>query len=358
MSLMLLLSAVVVAATSAQEVVTVQQRPVARTLPLPGELLPYQRTAVQARASGYIREVLVDRGSVVRKGQTLATLDAPELAAQTAEAESKVQTAVAAKAEAEARLAGSRATYERLQKAAATPGAIAGNELVQAEKSVDAAQAAVRAAENSVQAAQALVRVAKQSEAYLSVTAPFDGVVTERFLHPGALASSGPVVDLQQVSRLRLVVPVPEAQVSSIRMGTKVEFRAPAFPGRKFAGTVARIDRSLDAKTRSMPVELDVANGKLELAPGMYVEVAWPGGSGGAGVLVVPPTAVVTTTERTFVVRVGKDGRAEWVNVRKGPAIAGAADGVEVQGAGLAAGDVVVKRASDEIRAGTVIRKN
>lgn len=353
MSLMLLLSAVV-AATSAQEVVTVQQKAVTRTLPLPGELLPYQRTAVQARANGYIRDVLVDRGSVVRKGQTLATLDAPELAAQTAEAESKVQTAAAAKAEAEARLAAARATYQRLQQAAATPGAIAGNELVQAEKTVEAAQAAVHASGNAVQAAQAVVRVAKQAEAYLSVTAPFDGVVTERFLHPGALASAGPVVDLQQISRLRLVVPVPEAQVAGVRNGTRVEFRAPAFPGRTFAGTVARIDRSLDPKTRSMPVELDVANAKLELAPGMYVEAAWPGGSAGAGVLVVPPTAVVTTTERTFVVRVRKDGRAEWVNVRKGAAAGGA---IEVQSANLAAGDVIVRRGSDELREGTLIRK-
>ncbi|BDC49470.1 hemolysin D [Bryobacterales bacterium F-183] len=348
---MLLLSAIV--ALSAQEVVTVQQKPVTRTLPLPGELLPYQRTAVQARANGYIRDVLVDRGSVVRKGQTLATLDAPELNAQTAEAESKVQQAAAAKAEAEARLAAARATYERLQKAAATPGAIAGNELVQAEKAVDAAQASVRAADNSILAAQAVVRATKQAEAYLQVTAPFDGVVTERFLHPGALASAGPVVELQQIARLRLVVPVPEAQVVSIRNGSRVEFRAPAFPGRTFAGIVARVDRSLDPKTRSMPVELDVANPQMELAPGMYVEVAWPGGSGSASLL-VPPTAVVTTTERTFVIRVRKDGRAEWVNVRKGTV---AGDAVEVQSAGLAAGDMVVKRGSDELREGTVIRR-
>jgi membrane fusion protein, multidrug efflux system len=345
MSLMLL-SALVLA----QELVAVQQKSVSRTISLPGELLPYQRTAVQARANGYIREVLVDRGSVVRKGQLLATLDAPELAAQTAEAESKVQLAKSGKAEGEARLAAAEATYERLKIASATPGAIAGNELIQAEKARDAAKAAVRAAEDAVLAADAVVRASKQAEAYLQVTAPFDGVVTERFLHPGALATTGPVLDLQQVSLLRLVVPVPEAQVGGIRTGKRVEFRVPAHPGRIFAGKVARIDRSLDPKTRSMPVELEVANPRMELAPGMYPEVAWPAGADHAALL-VPPTAVVTTTERTFVIR-SRNGKAEWVNVRK---VAPVTDMLEIQGP-LSASDQVVRRASDELREGTALK--
>jgi RND family efflux transporter MFP subunit len=338
------------------DVTPVRAQAVQRSTLLTGEILPYQRVAVHARASGYVERVLVDRGSAVRQGQLLVTLSAPELAAQTAESQSRAETAESARAEAEARLAGSQATYERLKKAAETPGAIAGNELVQAEKSVEAARAAVRSAESAVRAAQASLEATKQSEAYLRVTAPFSGVITERHVHPGALVgpgngSAGALLELEQISRLRVVVPVPEADVAAIRRGARVQFRVPAYPGRTYTGTVARLDRSLDPKTRTMAVELDVSNPRNELAPGMYPEVQWPV-SGGSQSLLVPPTAIVTTTERTFVIRVRNDGRAEWVDVRRG---ASSADGVEVRGQ-LSPGDLVVRRGTDEIREGTQLQ--
>ena len=121
------------------DVVPVRSQAVERTIVLTGEILPYQRVTLHARANGYVERVLVDRGSAVQQGQLLVSLAAPELAAQTAEAESRAETAESARAEAEARLAASQATYERLKKAAETPGAIAGNELIQAEKIVEAA---------------------------------------------------------------------------------------------------------------------------------------------------------------------------------------------------------------------------
>ncbi|HYZ86813.1 MAG TPA: efflux RND transporter periplasmic adaptor subunit [Bryobacteraceae bacterium] len=344
-----------IASAQGVDVVPVQAKPVSRTILLPSEILPYQRVTLHARANGYVDRVLVDRGSSVTQGQLLATLTAPELAVSTAEAESRVQTAEAARSEAEARLAAAEATYERLKKAAETPGAIAGNELIQAEKVVDAAKAAVASAGSAVRTAQAAVKVTKQSEAYLQVTAPFSGVITERFVHPGALVgpgngSAGAMLELEQVSRLRLVVPVPEANVASVRRGARVQFHVPAFAGRTFTGTVARIDRSLDPKTRTMAVELDVANPRNELSPGMYPEVSWPAAGSGESLL-VPATAVVTTTERTFVIRV-HNGRAEWVNVRKGQA---AGDLVEVLGP-LTPGDMVVRRATDELRDGTKVQ--
>jgi len=339
----------------AVEVVPVQAKSVERTTLIPGEILPYQRVTLHARVSGYVDRILVDRGSIVREGQLLASITAPELNVATAEAESRVQTAESAKAEAEARLAALQATYDRLKKASETPGAIAGNELVQAEKAVDAAAATVRSAESAARTARAAVQATKQSEAYLKVTAPFSGVITERYVHPGALVgpgngSAGGLLELEQVSRLRLIVPVPEAQIGGIRRGARVDFRVPASPGRTFNGTVARIDRSLDPKTRTMPVELDVANPRNELSPGMYPEVSWPT-RGSSQSLLVPSTAVVTTTERTFVIRV-RDGRAEWVNVRKGGA---AGDLIEVLGP-LTPGDTVVRRASDELREGTHVQ--
>lgn len=336
------------------EVVPVRAQAVERTTLLPGEVLPFQRVSLQARANGYVERVLVDRGSSVRQGQLLVTLTAPELTAQTAEAESRAQTAESARAEAEARLAGVQATYERLKSASATPGAIAGNELVQAEKTVDAARASVRAAESAVRAAKAMVEAAKQSQVYLKVTAPFSGVITERHVHPGALvgpgnSSPGGLLELEQVSQLRLVVALPEAEVAGVRLRTVVTFRVPAYPGRTFSGTVARIDRSLDPKTRTMAVELDVMNARNELSPGMYPEVVWPVRSGGQ-TLLVPSTAVVTTTERTFIIRV-RGGRAEWVTVKRGLPTG---ELVQVLGP-LQAGEMIVRRATDEIRDGTML---
>jgi len=155
---------------------------------------------------------------------------------------------------------------------------------------------------------------------------------------------------IQQVSRLRLVVAVPEESVGGIVRSANVVFAVPAYPGRTFSGVVARVSASLDPRTRTMPVELDVANKDQLLAPGMYSTVHWPVRNSDQA-LYVPKTSVVTTTERTFVVR-EKSGHAEWVNVQKG-----AAEGDLIRVVGpLQAGDRVVKKANDEMREGSVLQ--
>jgi RND family efflux transporter MFP subunit len=337
------------AAQTPVEVTAVVSKQVDRKLRLPGEFLPYQITALRARVSGFVEKVEVDRGSVVKTGDLLVTLSAPEMQAQVTAAEAKVATAQAQKSEAEARLVSAQSTFERLKKAAETPGAVAGNEVIVAEKAVEAARAAVAAEDSAIAAARASVAALKDLMNYLRITAPFDGVITERFVHPGALASptGEALLELQQVARLRLVVAVPEGEFSGIIRGAKVAFTVPAYPAETFSGTIARVSKAIDPKTRTMPVELDVANANGRLAPGMYPEVQWPVRKARASLL-VPPTAVVTTTERVFVIRV-RDGKAEWVNVSKGPP---AGDLIEVFGA-LNAGDSVVKRGTDEIREGS-----
>jgi RND family efflux transporter MFP subunit len=154
---------------------------------------------------------------------------------------------------------------------------------------------------------------------------------------------------LEQVSPLRLVVAVPEANYSGATRGTRVPFRVAAWPGQTFTGRIARVPRSMAAKSRTMAVELDVANTGAQLAPGMYAEVDWPVSKKAA--LLVPATSIATTTERVFVIRV-HGGRAEWVNVRRG---AREGDMVEVQG-DLMEGDVVLRRATDEVRDGSRIK--
>jgi RND family efflux transporter MFP subunit len=329
----------------------VVSKPVSRAVDLPGEILPYLSVAVRAKVAGYVERIVVDRGSEVKQGDLLAQLSAPEMEPQIAGARSKALAAEADRLQAEAQLAAAEATFERLKKAAETPGAIAGNEIVQAEKQVEAARAVVGARQQEVDAAQAAARALQDLQAYLTITAPFDGVVTERMVHPGALVGAGeqPLVTIQQVSRLRLVVSVPEEYAGGLAQGAAVPFHVPAHPERSYSGTVARSAHALDPKTRTMPVELEVSNRDGSLAPGMYPTVKWPVRSAQPA-LFVPRTSVVTTTERTFVIR-DHDGRAEWVDVKKGPA-----DGEQMQVAGdLRPGDKVVRRGTDELHEGAAL---
>jgi RND family efflux transporter MFP subunit len=351
-----LLASIALACTLAAQpvdLVPVVSKPVSRTIELPGEIQPYLSVAIHAKVRGYLERVLVDRGSVVKRGELLAELTAPEMAAQIAEAQSRVQAIESERAQAQAQLGAAQSTAERLQKASQTPGAIAGNELIQAQAQVDAAKALVASKLQASQSAGAALRAQKDLESYLRITAPFDGVVTERLTHPGALVGPGadPVLlIIEQQSRLRLVVAVPEEASGGIIRGARVDFHVPAYPGRTFAGIVARPSHALDEKTRTMPVELDVNNPDTLLSPGMYATVRWPVKQSRPA-LWVPKTSVVNTTERTFVIR-DRDGAAEWVDVSPGGSDGGV---VEVLG-NLHAGDRVVRRATDEIRPGTLIK--
>jgi RND family efflux transporter MFP subunit len=331
----------------------VVSRPLSRTVDLPGEFLPFLTVSLHAKIPGYLERIEVDRGTVVKQGELIAVLTAPELKAHIAEAESKVQAAESERLQAEAQLAAAQSTYDRLVEASKTPGVVAGNDVVVAQKQVEAAQAVVRSRQQASEAARAQAQSQKDLEAYLRITAPFDGVVTDRLVHPGALVgpSTDALVVIQQVSHLRLIVAVPEEDIGGLVHGAQVPFRVPAFPDRVYTGTVARIAHALDPKTRTEPVELDVVNRDGSLAPGMYPTVKWPVRTTRAALL-VPKTAVVTTSERTFVIR-ARDGRAEWVDIRKG-----AADGdiIEVFG-NLHAGDQILRRGSDEIREGAPLPK-
>jgi len=311
------------------EVVPVQKRMLDRKARLPGELQPYLGVNLYPKVSGILTWIGVDRGSEVKQGQLLARLWAPELKAQREEAEAKLHS--------------DTITYQNLKNAAGTPGVVAPNDLDVAQK--------------TVQADRARVQSFKKMEEYLLIVAPFDGRITERNAHPGALlgpeqASGGvnhPMLRLEQVARLRLMVPVPEPYTGGIREGQQVSFTVPAYPGEKFTGIISRIAGSVDMKTRTMPVELDVDNIKSRLAPGMFPEVEWEVRRS-QPTFFVPLRAVVTTTEKMFVIRI-HDNKAEWVPIRRGESLT---DMVEVFG-DLKEDDQVVSRATDELRDGTEV---
>jgi RND family efflux transporter MFP subunit len=334
----------------AVDTVKVASRKLAITVRLPGELQAYEVVSIYPKVTAFVDSISVDRGSVVKSGQLMARLVAPELAAQRAEAQSKLQGAEAQRVEAEAKLASDDGTYQRLKTASGTPGVVAGNDLEVSQKAVESDRARVDAARESVQAAKSSLKSVAEVEGYLQIRAPFDGVVTERNVHPGALvgsSASAPMLKVEETNRLRLVVPVPEKYVSDLAKGAKVEFSVPAFPNQTFSGNIARIAHSVDVKTRTMPVELDVNNVGGRLASGMFPEVLWPVHRSTA-TLFVPTSAVARTTEAVFVVRI-RGGNAEWVNVHTGEI-----DGklIEVFG-DLREGDLVASRGTDELRAGT-----
>ena len=335
------------------EVVRVTSKAVERQVKLPGEFQPYLAVPIYAKLPGFVKRVAVDRGSTVKQGQVLVTLEAPEMQAQITEAQSKAQALGLQRAEAEAKLAAAQSTYDRLKAASATPGVVAENDVLVAQKTAEAAQALVRSNDDSIKAAQAQVQSVKDLEQYLTLKAPFDGIITERNVHPGALVGPGtgstPLLKLHQVSRLRLVVAVPEALVGAMVKGARVPFTVPAYPGETFYGLANLVAHDLDEKTRTMPVELDVKNPDLRLSAGMYPEVQWPVRRPQPSLL-VPPTSIVTTTERTFVVRVN-NGVAQWVNVSRGARVG---DLIEVFGA-LKEGDTIVRRGTDEIREGAKV---
>ena len=337
------------------ELTKVEAKPLLQSATVTGELQPYQSVDIHAKVTGFVKSIEVDRGSRVKQGQLLAEVTAPELEAQRAEALARIPSIEAQKTEVEAKLAAAQATLDRLKEAAKTPGVVAGNDIIQAEKVVEAERARAGAMDKNVEAVNASVRAIEEIEKYLKITAPFSGVITDRFAHPGSLVGPEgrerePLLRLQQVNRLRLVAAVPEAYTESIRTGMRVDFTVPAYPSQKFSGVVARPAFSFDPKTRTMPVELDVNNSSGRLSPGMYAELDWPVRRRGDS-LMVPKSAVKSTTERTFVVRV-TNGKAEWVDVRRGMA---EAEGVEVFGA-LHPGDTILLRASDEIRPGTPVQ--
>ena len=337
----------------AARLVKVVSKRVGRTTELTGEFFPFLSVQLHAKVAGYVEKVLVDRASFVKRGDLLVQLSAPEMMAHITQAGAQVTSAESDKAQAQAQLAAAQSTYARIQDAAKTPGAVAENDLVQAKQQTEAAEALVRSRQRTVESLIGNLKSQQDLAGYLQVRAPFDGVISARYVHPGALVGPGSdvtLLQLDQISHLRLAIAVPESDVAGLVKGLKVEFKVPAYSDRTFSGVIARPAYAVDTKTRTMPVELDVSNSQRLLAPGMYPSVLWPVERPGVSLL-VPPTSVVTTTERVFVIR-NKNGRAQWVTVRRG---ANAGNLVQVEG-DLKPGDELVERATDEIRDGSELK--
>ncbi len=225
-------------------------------------------------------------------------------------------------------------------------------------ENVRAAENAVRALKNSVKSQGAATTNYRDIADYLTIAAPFNGYITERNMHVGSFVGPlgkgayPPIVRIQQLNLLRIIAPVPEVDTSGVIPGAKVQFTVSTHPGERFTGTVARLGNYLDQKTRTMPVELNYWNHDNRVLPGMFCEVYWPT-QRQHPTMFVPLTAVETTsTIETFVCRVNRDNKIEWVKVKRGQMMGNL---VEIFGE-INQGDKVALHGTDELKQGTEVK--
>jgi membrane fusion protein (multidrug efflux system) len=313
----------------------IQQGAISTVIKLPAQLAAYEEVSIFPKVNGYVKNVLVDIGSHVQKGQLLMTLEAPELIQSMVQAKEKY-----AKAQSDYII--SNEDYQRLTEAAATPGAVSPLDISTAKAKVEANGSLSNAAKADWQMQEAML-------AYLNVTAPFTGVITERNVHPGALVSNAeknsPMLELKQESHLRLQIDIPEDNAAYLKVNDSVTFFVPALNEIKMSGRVSRKSDNVDPRYRAERIELDVMNDDGMLASGMYVDVVLTS-KGNANGLNVPKSAVVTSTEEKYVIA-DRDDKLVKVDVTTGNETA---NRIEISG-DLQPGEQVIVNANDEIKA-------
>jgi RND family efflux transporter MFP subunit len=307
------------------------RKPMSRNLTLSSELVPFQEIDVFAKEAGYISKLYVDYGSHVAKGQLMAVLEIPELQALLEEDKASIKSASDQVTNAEHQLSRVEAQhkvlhlqYERLHGVAQNkPGLVAQQEVDDAQGKDLAGEAQVEAAKSNLQMAQSQMAVAQSKMAhdqalydYSKITAPFAGVVTQRYANLGTLMQAGTssstamaLVKLSQQDLFRLVIPVPESYVRYIKVGDPVNVRVPAL-NRDFPGKVARFSVDVGQATRTMHTEVDVPNPKGLLIPGVYAEATLALDRKG-NALVVPLQAVNQEGDQASVLVVTPSNQIE-----------------------------------------------
>ena len=303
-----------------------------RAITLPGNVRAYQEATLYAKVAGYLKSIGVDRGDRVRAGQVLAELEVPEIQAEIGKLEAEVHAA-------------------EIEKKRLTEAAQRAPDLV-TPKAVDSALAKHEVALANLKRTQTLLD-------YARLTAPFAGVITKRFVDPGAFipaatssssAKSAAVVTVTDFSRVRIDVAMPESEVPLVRVGLPVSVSVEELPGRVFQGKLTRIAYALDESTKTMGAEIELPNPDGALRPGMYasVEISLERRT---GALLVPAEAIVSQKGKPFAFTV-EGGRARKVALQTG-----LDDGinVEVKG-GLSANDLVVVSGAQSLTDGQACR--
>lgn len=262
--------------------------PISRTVRLPTHRIrPLQEATLNAKVAGYLKSLPVDKGDVVKAGQVLAEIEVPELLADEAQYEAESEVA--------------RTSYERMSRARdRAPDLVVPQTLDELRGRWEVARAKLQHTRTML--------------AYARLTAPFGGVITERFVDPGAFipaatassAQASAIVTLMDASRLRVQVFVPEAEVRFVHDGLPVEVIADGLPDRRFSGTVTRSSYALDEATKTMLVEIEVPNDGGALRPGMYATVSLQVETHD-GALLLPAAAIANEKSGAFVYRIVGD---------------------------------------------------
>jgi RND family efflux transporter MFP subunit len=313
-------------------VVKVIRKNVGRTLTVSSELVPFQEIDVFAKEAGFVKELNVDYGSRVQKDQVLATLEIPELQLQVKEDDATVKNAEAQIPHAQEELNRVQAQqkvlqlqYDRLNGVATSkPGLVAQQEVDDSQGKALASAAQVEAAKSNLQSAESVLAAAQAKREhdqalfdYSKITAPFAGVVTQRYANLGTLMQAGtssstqamPLVKLSQDDLFRLVIPVPESYVKFIHLGDAVSVNVPSL-SRTFPGKVARFSVDVREDTRTMHTEVDVSNPGRVLLPGLYAEATITLEKKDAAIA-VPLQAVDQDNNRTMVDVVDPTGKID-----------------------------------------------
>ncbi len=310
-----------------------------RQLTLSSELVPFQEIDVYAKESGYVSKLSVDYGTRVKAGQVMAVLEIPELEAQLQEDQAEIKNAMNQVTRAQHELARDQAQYNALHLEytrlngvfQSQPGIVAQQEVddaqgkdLAASSQVDAGQASLEATESQLGAVKARLAHDQSLFDYSKITAPFPGVVTQRYANLGTLVQAGtgsstqamPIVRLSEDDLFRLVIPVPESYVRYIHVGDPVDVRVPSL-NRTFPGKVARFSVDVREDTRTMHTEVDVQNPERVLLPGLYAD-AELSLDRKDDVPTVPVQALNQEGEKTTVFVVNRNGELEDRNVQVG----------------------------------------
>lgn len=329
---------------------------VSRTLTLPGSVEAFEKAKLHAKVAGYLEKIAVDIGDQVKKGQVLAVLDVPEMTMEYAQADAKLAEAKAQHAKAQANYALQKVILER-SKTLRERAAITQQDLDEAKARYEVAAAGVKLAQARIDNVQAHLGRLKTLMEYAKIKSPYDGIVTERFVHPGALVQAAtsasnvsPVVTVQRVDTVRVFVDVPEPDVPAIDRGDPATLVLSALPQKKFEGVVTRFASALDPSTRTMKVEVDLPNPKGLLRPGMYGNLTLNLETR-AEAVTLPATALLTEKDKTFVYVV-KDGKA-----RKMEVTTGSDDGIRVEiTSGLQGHEEVIVAGASAVNTGGSVR--
>jgi membrane fusion protein, multidrug efflux system len=328
-----------------------------RTFTLPGNIQALEATSVYARATGYVRRWLVDIGDRVTQDQLLAEIDTPDLDQQLQQARQTLSQTRASLEQARANEQYAAVTAKRYQSLGEEQ-AVSQQDVDQTQSQAAIGLANVHAAQAAIAAQTATVRQLEDLKAFARLTAPFAGIITARNIDRGTLvipgsASGSPLYMIAISNPLRVFVQVPQTFAPGIEIGAPVTVRVRQYPGRDFPAKITRFSGALDAATRTLTVEAQVANDKGELLPGTYADVTLTAGLS-HGVSTIPVSALVFDAQGTRVATVDASSKVHFVRV-----MVGRDQGQEVEIVeGLTGNETVISTPPASLTEGTPVKVN